>query len=143
MLTTAVGRPKHFTVSNCSHNLQTAVWTPEAVRSLGRREKSLLQSRMKPRFLGRTSFCLLARHRGMFLGCVAWCHMNKMRSKSVCEQKGSCAYVVTTGALQTNRSVSAEGKCMLVDGKVLLILLIERSTYVPCRRSYWSISNSH
>ena len=117
MLTTALGRPKHCTVSICSHNLQTAEWAPEGVRSLGRRENSLLQSRMKPRFLGRTSFFLLVRHRDMSLGCVPWCHMKKLRSKSVCEQKGSWAYILVTAASQTNRSVSVEGMCIVVNGK--------------------------
>jgi hypothetical protein len=32
---------------------------------------------------------------------------------------------------------------MVVDGKVLLNLPKERSSYVPCCRSYWSISNLH
>jgi len=55
-------------------------------------------------------------------------HKKKPRSKSVCEQKGSCADIVMTGAFQTNRSVSVESKCMVVDGKTLLNLPIERSS---------------
>jgi len=79
----------------------------------------------------------------MSLGCVPWCHMKKLRSKSVCEQKGSCSDMVVTGAFQTNRSVSVEGKCMVVDGTASLNIPIERSSYVLCRRSYLSISNLH
>jgi hypothetical protein len=53
----------------------------------------------------------------------------KQRSKSVCEQKGSCAHIVMTEAFQTKMSVSVEGKCVAVDGKALLNLLIERISY--------------
>jgi len=70
-------------------------------------------------------------------------HTKKLRSKSVCGQKGSCAETVVTAGFRINRSVSVEGKRVVVDGKALLNVPIERSSYVPCRRSYWSISNLH